>query len=149
MKRQVRIERIKAVEREYLAAKAAIRLLEQRLHSNPTFGLNSRWRSKDARNLRNNLEDTFLIRLYAEFEAGLRDAWLLAFHRPTEPRMRDLLHAIATRCYIPHDWLDRVHDVREYRNALIHEGKENRTPISIATARHYLCRFFSRLPADW
>ncbi len=143
MKRHARIERIKAVEREYLAAKASITLLEQRLHSDPTFGLNRRWQNKDARNLRNNLESTFFIRLYAEFEAGLRDAWLLAFGRPTEPQMRDLLHAIAARCYIPHDWLDHVHEVREYRNALIHEGKEKQTPISIATARRHLCRFRS------
>lgn len=79
----------------------------------------------------------------------MRDAWLFAFGRPTEPRMRDLLDAIAARCYIPDDWLDHVHEVREYRNALIHEGEEKRTRITLATARRYLCRFFSRLPADW
>ena len=149
MKRQVRIERIKAVEREYFAAKASIKLLEARLLSDPTFALNRRWQNKDVRNLRDNLESTFSIRLYAEFEAGLRDAWLLAFGRPTEPRMRDLLDAIAARCYIPDDWLDRVHEVREYRNALIHEGKEKKPHISLARCRRYLCRFFSHLPADW
>lgn len=58
---------------EYFAAKASIKLLEQRLQSDPTFGLNRRWQNKDARNLRDNLESTFSIRLYAEFEAGLRD----------------------------------------------------------------------------
>jgi len=52
MKRQVRIERIKAVEREYFAAKASIKLLEERLLSDSTFGLNRRWQNKDVRNLR-------------------------------------------------------------------------------------------------
>lgn len=58
MKRQARIERIKAVEREYLAAKASVKLLEERLQSDPTFCLNNRWQNKDVRNQRDNLEST-------------------------------------------------------------------------------------------
>lgn len=141
MKRQARLERIRAVEREYLAAKAAIIVLQERLQLQPTFGMGNEWHSKDVRNLRDNLESTFLIRLYAEFEAGLRDAWQFAFGRHTEPPMRDLLVAIAGRCYMPHDWLVHAHDVREYRNILVHEGERKATSITLATARHYLCRF--------
>lgn len=149
MKRQIRLERIRAVEREYLAAKAAITVLQERLLSEPTFGMGNDWHSKDVRNLQENLDSTFLIRLYAEFEAGLRDAWQFAFNRRTEPQMRDLLIAIATRCYMPHDWLVHAHEVRVYRNTLVHEGQHKITPIPIVVVRRYLCRFFSRLPPDW
>jgi hypothetical protein len=109
----------------------------------------ARLRYRDARDLRANLESTFLLRLFAEFESGLRDAWQHALARPTQPPMRDLLPAVAARCLVPQDWLDAADAVREHRNALVHEGPAVVEPIPIAEARRRLCRFFSRLPADW
>lgn len=149
MKRQERIERIVAVHREYLAAAAAMDLLEERLRSDPQFGVAGGWRSRDARKLRESLEATFLLRLCAEFESGLRDAWQNFFHRPTHPPMRDLLIAIATQ-HVPQGWLAAADAVREYRNTLVHESGATRAePISLADARRHLCRFFSCLPLDW
>ena len=55
----------------------------------------------DYHNFRDNLEPTYLIRLFAEFEAGLREAWALAFRQTTSPRMRDLIDSFAARRLIP------------------------------------------------
>jgi len=81
--RQDRIARTVAVEREYLAAYVAADLLQERLGADPAFLASHELRSRDARNLRAHLEGTYVIRLCAEFEAGLRDAWQNAFGRPT------------------------------------------------------------------
>jgi hypothetical protein len=99
-KRQERIERIKDVWREYVAATVAVQLLEDRLRSNPNF-LTEDASFRDAVHLRANLEGTFLIRLFAEFESGLRDAWRNAFRRTTHPPMKDLIIAIGGLCETP------------------------------------------------
>lgn len=50
---------------------------------------------------------------------------------------------------IPDTHRDGAHDVRGYRNVLVHEREEPTDILSIADARHRLCRFFSHLPLDW
>jgi hypothetical protein len=149
MKRQDRIERIRAIEREYQAAAVAVDLLEEQLQADPALGRAGGWRLRDARNLRANLETTFLIRLFAEFESGLRDAWQYFFRRTTHPPMKDLLSAIAALRLVPQDWLDGADSVREYRNGLVHEGTTGGQPVPIREARRLLCSFLSRLPPDW
>ena len=103
----------------------------------------------DYRNFRDNLEPTYLIRLFAEFEAGLREAWELAFRRTTSPGVRDLIDSLYTQCFIPEAWRDCVHQVRKYRNALVHEGGDDAQAIGMREACSDLCRFFGHLPHNW
>lgn len=149
MKRQERLDRIRAVEREYLAAQAALGLLGDALRADPSFLRTAGLRPADARNLSENLEATYLVRMFAEFEAGLRDAWKNYFRRRSAVRTRDLLDRIAALRAVPTDYLDNPHAVRRYRNALVHEEAESAEPIPVARARSYLGSFFSRLPLDW
>jgi hypothetical protein len=88
-------------------------------------------------------------RLFAEFEAGLREAWVRAFGQATSPKTQDLIDSFAARRLIPAPWRAAAHDVRAYRNALIHEGGVDIPPIGLDEAQGHLCRFFSRLPDDW
>jgi hypothetical protein len=149
MKRQERIERIRSVEREYLAAISAVQLLQNQLRADPSWGAARGWRARDGENLLAHLEATFLIRLYAEFEAGLREVWSKFYRRRTNPPMKDLLIALASQ-RIPQDWLDDADKVRLYRNAVVHEGSdEGAARLSVEVARSRLCRYFSRLPEDW
>ncbi|NLY01195.1 MAG: hypothetical protein GXY83_34320 [Rhodopirellula sp.] len=148
IKRQQRLERIRAVEREYLAARAAVRLLVGRLRADPAWGESEGWRARDGVNLSENIEGTYVLRLYAEFEAGLRDAWVHLV-RDNHPPMRDLMVAMANQ-RIPQDWLDEADEVRAYRNSLVHEGDvADAMRISLVDVRSRLCRYFSRLPEDW
>ncbi len=148
-RKQRRMEQIRAIELEYRVALISAAGLEERLHANPSALDEERLQYGDYQNFRDNLESTYLIRLFANFEAGLREAWELAFRRATSPSVRDLINSLAAQCSIPQDWSDRAHEAREYRNSLVHEGGDDAQAIGIRKACSDLCRFFSQLPHHW
>ncbi len=49
----------------------------------------------------------------------------------------------------PQHVLDTAHDVRRFRNALVHEEAEAAETLTLAEARRRLCRFLAFLPLDW
>ena len=149
MKRQARIKRLDDIWFEFLVASTATRLLEERLSQEPSFGDGDGWRSRDAIRWRKNLEPTFVIRIYADFEESLRDAWKYQFRQVTQPPMKDLLVAIAARATMPDLWLEEMNLVRDYRNSLIHSGKEGLAVVTLEQARSRMARFLSRLALDW
>ncbi|MBV8557715.1 MAG: hypothetical protein JO116_19295 [Planctomycetaceae bacterium] len=142
------LSRIKAVEREHAAVRFATnRLLEEAEHDPTVIKINVSLR--EIRNASGRLEGTYVVRLFAEFESGLRSCWSAV--RGTDPPSRavDLVNGTAARHAIPHDYIENVHAVRNYRNDLVHERVEVGEPISIAKARGDVCRFFGFLPPDW
>jgi len=149
IKRQARIRRIDGVFDEYRAATVALDLLEERLRAEPSFLISSDLRGRVSSNLRSNLELTYFIRLFAEFEAGLREVWRDALKRQTEPPMRDLLDAISGRRKVPGTWVASAHRVRVFRNKLVHPGGADVEPLRIEDSRRHLRRFFSYMPSDW
>jgi len=138
-------DRIKAVEGEYLAMRRAADRFRQAALADPTI-LEGNLRKRIGEALK-NLEGTYIIRLFAEFETGARQYW--AANWATIPNTADLLDGLAARRKIPDMLRDNVHLVREYRNALVHEREEEPEEVPIAVARHYLCHFFSFLPPRW
>jgi hypothetical protein len=139
--------RIKAVEQQHAAVQlAAIRLLEEG-RRDPTI-LKGDVKHRHIVEANRDLEGTYIIRLFAEFETGLRQFW--ETERDSHPRTRDLLDGIAAMRVIPDGLKDKAHAVREYRNSLVHEREdEELEPLPIARARGYLCHFFSFLPLEW
>jgi hypothetical protein len=141
------LTRIKAVDREYAAVQLATSRLLAEGRRDPTV-LEGGVQHRDVVSASRALQGTYVIRLFAEFETGLRQYWETVSN--THPRTRDLLDGLAARCRIGDDQRDNAHLVREYRNSLVHErGDEDVEPIPIATARGHLCRFFSFLPPQW
>jgi hypothetical protein len=140
---------MRAIEREWRVASIAAATLGEHLRANPSALAEAQLKPTDYRNFRDNLEPTYLIRVFAEFEVGLREAWALAFEQATSPRMRDLIDSFSARCVISQEWRDCVHEVRAYRNALIHEGDGDVEPVGLLEGCGWLCRFFSRLPHEW
>jgi hypothetical protein len=140
------MEKIKSIERDHLATRLALDRLLHEARRDPTI-LTGDLEPQDIVKASGRLETTYLIRLFAEFETGLRLYW--ATIRETEPPTQHLLDGIAARRGIPPDRLAGAHTVREYRNSLVHERDEDMVPISIAEARGYLCRFFAFLPPTW
>jgi hypothetical protein len=143
------IEWIRAVEREGETAAYAVKLLEEQLQRDPgalTFrGLGR----QDYAGLARNREATYVLRLFAEFENGMREAWVMALGEATQPRTTDLLEALAARRRMPNDRLTDAHRVRRYRNSIVHDESEPAAPVSLAEARRFLCRFFSFMPEHW
>lgn len=142
--------RIKVVEREFNSARLAVDRLQSEALRDPTIlkpvvGL----KYVDVRQASDHLSGTYIIRLFAEFETGLRDFWSATRQNKPPTRTRDLLDGIAAARKIPFDQLANAHRVRDYRNNLIHERDEQSVPVSVEQARRYLCRFFGYLPPDW
>jgi hypothetical protein len=141
-----RIARLQAVEDEYRVLKVAIELLRAQLAGTPDLlsarGIERRSFEQSVQ----NLEATFVVRLFAEFETGLREVWRRAWQRASRPGTAQLLKSVAGRCRISTDWLDAADAVRKYRNAIVHEEDEAAPAIPALTAAESLRRFLSRLP---
>jgi hypothetical protein len=140
------LRRIKAIEREHESTRLAIDRLLEGARRDPTI-LTGDLKLHDIIIASERLDGTYIIRLFAEYETGLRLFWKTI--RDTEPPTQDLLNGIAARRGIAPARIANAHTVREYRNTLVQERVEDVVAISSAEARGYLCRFFAFLPPTW
>jgi hypothetical protein len=140
-------ERIKAVEREYWSARIAVDRLSSAATHDPSV-LGDGPRPRDLAATDENLEGTYLIRMFAEFETGVRSYW-----RTIKPRSRapaeTVLARVGDRCSIPLDVIQAAQTVRIYRNKLVHDRDQEVEAVVIAEARHSLASYFARLPIRW
>ena len=141
------LSRIKAVERDYVATHLALEELLLAAQRNPAV-LRGRVEVRHLDQALEGLQATYLIRLFAEFESGLREFWR-ASRRGRIPRTEHLLTGIAAARGVPDEDLLSAHAVRRHRNSLVHDQEEAAATIPLRTARGHLCRFFSRLPPTW
>ena len=111
-KKQFWIENMKGIERQYFAAVTAVAILHEALRADPALGTNAGWKQTDARNLSDDLDKMFLVRLYAVFESGLRDHWRTGRKKNSRPPMKDLLDSTATERKIPQAWLNAAIEVQ-------------------------------------
>jgi hypothetical protein len=148
-KKADRSERMKAVEREYLVAEKALAALEEALERYSGLLTSSNLSSADLRSFRTRLHDTYFIRLFAEFETGIKDYWKNGLSRDGQTRIMDVIESLASK----HAVLDivrfKVHAARQWRNRLIHEGDATGEPVKLAEARSYLGRYLGYLPNTW
>jgi hypothetical protein len=138
--------RIKAVAREYVAMRQAADRFWRTAFDDPTI-LQENLRHGEIVVASTNLEGTYVMRLFAEFETGARQYW--SANWDTYPKTVDLLNGLAARCAVPDTQRDNAHLVRDYRNSLVHEREDETEIVPIAQARNYLCHFFSFLPPRW
>jgi hypothetical protein len=148
-KRDEWIIRIKHVEQEYNIATLAISLLAERIRNDPTL-LPEGIQQKDIERTAEGFVTTYLVRMFAVFEAGLRRYWHEGLKRDTHPPMRDLLDGITSTRSIDHPFLEAAHRVREFRNSLVHDqDDEPEETFTIEQSRRHLTRYFSYLPPHW
>ena len=140
-------ERIRAVEREYWAVRAAVDQLSHAVAHDPTV-LGTGPKPRDLVSADEKLEGTYLVRMFAEFETAVRSYW-----RTIKPKARTpvevLLDRVADRLAIPANVTRGAQAVREYRNRLIHDRDRDVKPVSIKEARHWLATYLARLPQQW
>jgi hypothetical protein len=153
IKCQQRIARISAVLQEYLAAKTASNLLTAQTDANPSYGYSHGWEQRAGVAFTDNLEATYIIRIYAEFEAALRDYWLTYRGQMTRPKMYHLINQAIPDQAFSQDVVDNADDVREYRNFLVHdiedEPGENLVAFTVPKAKSHLCAYLGRLDPAW
>ncbi len=147
------LKRMASVVQEYLAGQTAADWLESQIRPNPSFGRSKGWEPAGGEAFIENLEATYIIRLYAEFEAGIRDYWESYRGRDTRPDMITLVrHAVPTEAF-SQDVIDDADDVREFRNVLVHDmGSVLRPGVVVFMLRQVqriLSTYFSRIDPRW
>ena len=138
------LDQLKTVEREYLAASYATHNLLSRGYAD-TGLLPKDIRVSDLERATDNLEGTYIVRMFSEFETGLRQHWSVSRTKEPPSRAKDLVEGTAAYRRIPTDREASVHAVRRYRNVLVHERDDELLPISLCLTRRYLCVFLSFL----
>jgi hypothetical protein len=138
-------ERIKAAERENWAARIAVDRLSAEAAHDPTI-LGSATRPRDLKSADENLEGTYLVRMFAEFETCVRAYW-----RTIRPRARSsvevLFARVGDKCGIPVDLIQDAHTVRMYRNKLLHDRERDVEAVCVADCTASPCDL-PRPPAD-
>lgn len=145
-------DRLKATLREYRAVADAV---EQQLtevqggRSEPPSGTSL----QDYASARLHLEPTYLVRMWAEFESALRSYRRYLVKDPGDNiRAFDLINwarGIEAGRKVDDAYADLVHEVRRYRNSLVHEREEAIPAVALEEARHRLSAYLSKLPPHW
>lgn len=140
--------RLKSIDREHAASRLAINRLLADTANDPTIIIN-RVEVREVRTASDELEATYIVRLFSEFETALRAYWRSV--RPTRPprQAQSLVNGAATKAKVPYELLSGAHRVREYRNLVVHEEANPVAPIRMMEARRSLCKFLARLPHEW
>ncbi len=140
-------ERIKAVEREYLSPRIAVKRLSAEVARDPTV-LGDGPKPRDLKSADEKLEGTYLIRMFAEFETGVRSK-LEDDQAPPLTQAEVLLNRVGAKRGIPADVIRVAHKARKYRNNLTHDHQQQAEIVTVSEARSCFATYFARLPIVW
>ena len=102
----------------------------------------------DIRRCLANLEITYVLRVFGTWEAILRDYWLHGLGRTTDPDLRPLVDSLAARHQVDPATLDGVHDLRRFRNEIVHENLQM-LRYDYPQVALGLSKFVAYLPQGW
>ena len=95
-----------------------------------------------------NLEATYVIRLFSEFEGILLSYWQGGLGRRTRPKVHVLIERIADIRKCDSTTRADAHEVQEYRNDIIHEQLRD-ARLTLQQCQNQLDVFLSWLPPRW
>lgn len=150
MTREEVFDAIRSAEDEFRVADFALGYLQVQSHREPTILRPENLEPRHIVRCLASLPGTYVVNLYARFEAALRDYWTSpsGMRRRTEPRAEALISSIGAHRNIDQTTLQDTHTVREYRNDLVHTGAP-RVALSVEECRSFLAHFVSYLPMEW
>ncbi|HVS69660.1 MAG TPA: hypothetical protein VHQ47_00225 [Phycisphaerae bacterium] len=135
---------------EYRVCRIAVERLYHQFQQDPSSVPRSQIRVPELPRTLRRLENTFLVHIFALFEAALRELWANAFHRTTDPPVRVLIDVVgAATKFLPSNFIDPVHQVRELRNAIVHLNLPAPPPYTFSEAAHDLRAYLSLMPRQW
>jgi hypothetical protein len=152
--RQAFIDRVKGAERESYVVAAAVDHYRQVALAGDTE-LPTKTSPRDLVAAADRVESTYLIRMWAEFEAALRSYRRHITGDPDDQiRTRNLIDwtaGVRQGRAISADVRDDVHEIREYRNFLVHDRDDQAPPVAVAieVARKRLNTLLHCLPIEW
>ncbi len=141
---------VEHVEDEYNAAKVAVARLIEEAGKDPTVLQDAGLRPRDLQDCLDRLENTYVLRLFAEFEGSLRRYWKWVRNRDRLPKVRmyHLLRHVASKHTVPADVVENADRVRELRNSIVHLG-DAPDAMTFEDCRAVLCRFLGNLDYRW
>ena len=148
-----RFDRLKAIEREFHVVWHAIERLRVAV-ADGRGDLPEGTSGRDLDAARRQIEATFLIRLWAEFETAVRSYYGWLTNDP-DPRIRaiDLINTVAASNQgraLSIAARAEVHEVREYRNSQVHDRDDPVPPVALSEARRRLNSYLgAKLPERW
>ncbi|WP_459556581.1 hypothetical protein [Lacunimicrobium album] len=137
---QSALEQIKSIEREYYASSKSLTYYKESAKSKPGLipcladmkGKAINIERVDFDRSGENLEATYVIRLFAHFEKTLREEWK-SFQRDKKSPVKDIIDGLHSRMKnVPQEIKEKSHQFRLFRNGLIH-GRRSDTPIMTLT----------------
>ena len=151
--RSVRIDRLKAVVREFQVVSDAIERLRVAV-ADGRIRLPGGTSVRDLDTARHQLEGTFLIRLWAEFETAVLSYFRWLKKDPGRRiRATDLIDAVAASRHgraLADAARREVHEVRKYRNSLVHDRDVPASRVALSEARRRLNIYLGvKLPEHW
>ena len=148
MKQQQVMKNISSCFQFYDAARQATTYYHTACQKRPGLLIKASISLNDIYESNNDLEKTYIIRIFAEFEKALRDYYKNGMTRPRRPNVEVLMERVASNCYVHADVLRDADSVRDYRNGLIHDSHEC-LEIPIRITKSYLGKYLSFLPQNW
>jgi len=140
------IQRLVSIRNEYESVQASITYTQRVWAKLVDEGEFEGLKFKDIQKTANYLGDTYIIRLFAEFEAILRDYLPPRAGHTDRRAIFDLINRVALRHHIPDPIRDKAHTIREYRNLLAHRNATGARTIVFSMALSYLNQFLAPLP---
>jgi hypothetical protein len=153
-RQQQSFERLKRIRIELDAARYALARAEAKWDIEAaTAAANFRGEVtlNELRRAKGNLDRTFFLTLFAEFEGILLDYWQDGLGRRTKPKVSVLINRIADSCPNPvsDTHRDDVHLVRNYRNSLVHSHAEPAAALTVAECIGRFGKYLAYLPQRW
>jgi hypothetical protein len=152
VRRQQAFAILDGVWTEFVSGRYAVALLEKSALANPTLLPEKPYKilPSHLRACLRNLETTYTLRLFSEFEGNLRGYW--AVRRPGKAQRRTLTEVLISRIgsilVVPGNIVAEVQAVREYRNQIIHHANVA-NPIALAEAVKRLNKYITYFPLQW
>ena len=145
-------EHITEVWGEYRSARAAVDRLKDAVAATPDLLKKDPVVRKFLRHAYENLEGTYIVRLFAAFEAALRSYDRAKHNAPNrETDASTMIDEIGGKRGrgIEMGIRQRAHEVRRVRNFWAHESDEEPGPMTIDEARARLQAYLHELPDEW
>jgi hypothetical protein len=145
-------EHITEVWGKFRSARAAVDRLRGAVAVMPDLLKNDRVAADYLRRADQNLDGTYIVRLFAAFEAALRSYDRARHNDPgRESKVSVMIDQIGGKRGrgIQQGIRNDAHEVRQVRNYWAHEEDEVPLPMTVDGARARLQAFLSELPDEW
>jgi hypothetical protein len=137
---------------EFKAARLAVSRLTEQVNADANIVVGQTAVREHLSSAHANLEGTYIVRIFAAFEAALRSYDRSRFHDPDRETkaatMIDQLGAL-DHIRVRNDIREGVHRVRRIRNFWAHDIDGNPEPMTIDRVRGLLQAYLDRFPKAW